>query len=257
MGIREELLRRGQVPASEVDDVIAEAGRLQEHDRALNEQRATREELDKVASELDISPEYVQRALQKREEDRKAAERAAVEKAEAEKRSAQRRKLLLFGGLGVAGAVAVLALLLGLVGAGSVRSAAIDAHAAQAELVTVLERQASLAPQLVGLAGGDPGDLSSLASKVHDAGSLNDRIQAADALSTAMAKTLGQLPPPANDADAQLRLNLQYEVTGAQNRITVETRRYKEAEARWDGAADSITGRLAVGLGLADGPDDG
>ena len=118
----------------------------------------------------------------------------------------------------------------------------------------MLDRQASLAPQLVGLAGGDPGDLSSLASKVHDAQDLDARIQAADTLSNAMAKTLGQLPPPANDADAQLRLNLQYEVTGAQNRITVESRRYEEAETRWEDAAGSLTGRLAVGLGLADGP---
>ncbi len=255
MSIRDELLRRGQVPASEVDDVIAEAGRMQEHDRALEEHRATRDELDRVASELDISPEYVERALKKREEDRKAAEVEAAAAAAEAKAAAARRRTMTLGALGLVGALGLGALGLGALGAGAVSGAADDAAQAEAQLTTVLERQASLAPQLVGLAGGDPGELSSLASKVREADDMAERLSASDALSVEMATTLGALPPPENDASAQLRLNLQYEVTGSQNRITVEARRYKEAVARWEQAADSLTGGLAVSLGLAEGPE--
>lgn len=255
MGIREELLRRGQIPQDEVDDIIAEAGRLQEHDRALAEGRATQDELDRVASELDISPEYVQRALKKREEDRRVAAQKVLDEAEEAKAAATRRRTLGLGALGVGGMLLVSLLGLGLVGSSAVSGAASDTAAAAAELTVVLDRQASLAPQLVGLAGGDPGQLSALADKVRSAGDMSARIQASDALSTAMAKTLGGLPAPSNDAEAQLRLNLQYEVTGSQNRITVEARRYKEAETRWEQEAGSFTGKLAVGLGFADGPD--
>lgn len=254
MGIREELLRRGQIPADQVDDLIAEAGRLQEHDRALEEHRATREELDRVAGELDISPEYVERALQKREEERRAAEAAAVEAAERAKEAAKRRTLLLAGGAGAAAVLGVSLLGIGLLGASSVDAAATRAGQAEVALEAVLDRQASLAPQLVGLAGGDPGGLSALAAKVKEAEDMDERIGAADVLSVEMAKALGQLPPPQGDAEAQLRLNLQYEVTGAQNRVTVEARRWKEAHEAWERAASSGTGGLAVRLGLAEGP---
>ncbi len=254
MGIREELLRRGQVPQDEVDDVIAEAGRLQEHERALAENRATREELDRVAGELDISPEYVERALKQREEARRAAAQRVLDEAAAMKASAQRRKVLGLGALGVAGVLGASLLGLGWIGSDAVSDAAAETAQAEAQLTAVLERQASLAPQLVGLAGGDPGQLSSLAAKVREAEDLSERLAASDALSIEMATTLGGLPAPENDATAQLRLNLQYEVTGSQNRITVESRRHQEAVARWEQAAGSLTGKLAVGLGLAEGP---
>lgn len=93
-----------------------------------------------------------------------------------------------------------------------------------------------------------------LAGKVRAAPTLDARLAAADELSVAMATRLGALPPPATDAEGTLRLQLHDEVTGSQNRVSVELRRYREAEAAWQDAATHGAGWLAVTTGLADAP---
>ena len=112
----------------------------------------------------------------------------------------------------------------------------------------------TIAPQLAGLAGTDGGQLLGLAEKVRSAPDLSARLSATDALSTAMATQLGQLPPPSTDAEATLRLQVHDELSGSQNRVTVELRRYREAESAWRDAASGGLAGLAVGLGFAEGP---
>jgi LemA protein len=203
--------------------------------------------LRKTAEELDIDPAYLDQAVTQLAEQRAAAAR--------QKAAASR---ILRSTVLVTAAVSALCLL---VGGLMVSSAAAEISAARAEaargetrLTQALDRQAALVPQLVALAGGDHATMRSASEAYRDARTLSEKERAAAALSLAMAEALAGLPP-ATDAD-QARLNLQYELTGSQNRVSTEAARYEEARLGWEGAASTTTGRAAVGLGLADAPAD-
>jgi len=247
MGIREELRARPNVREDDIDDIIEIAARFQDEQYAAEEGERRMDALRKTAEELDIDPAYLDQAVTQLAEQRAAAAR----------QKAAASRIGLYAVLS-ASAVLVLSLLTGGV---LVSSAASDISVAQAEaakaetrLVQALDRQASLAPQLVALAGGDHATMRGASEAYRDARNLSEKKDAAAALSLAMAEALAGLPP-ATDAD-QARLNLQYELTGSQNRVSTESARYEEARLGWEGAARTTTGRAAVGLGLADDPAD-
>ena len=74
-----------------------------------------------------------------------------------------------------------------------------------------------------------------------------DRLDASDALALELSTRLGQLP---DTVDPQVRLNLHHEVTGAQNRISVERRRYEAARVSYEGiGGPGPTVARAVGCG--------
>ena len=250
MGTRDTLLQRPDVPNEDIDDIIAIAARLQDEAEAEAD-RATVQEVEAVAAELDIDPRHVQAAI-----DALARERAEAEQAEdeAEETAAQTRRTL--GRVGLIGA-ASFAALVGLVGIvvgalvvsadAGMDAAKNDLERAQTNLETVLDRQASLAPQLVALAGGDAGPLSSQATALKDAEDIPAKLEASDALGIALSTQLGQLPDTVSE---QARSDLRHEVSGTTNRITVERRRYEEARVAYDQSRQGWAAGLARTVGL-------
>ena len=258
MNARETLRQRPDIPDDEVDDIVALAARLKDEDPA-RAQGATEEEVAQVAAELDIEPEYVEAALNQWRADKEAAQAKAkaAEEAQAAARlaSAKRTKAIL---LTTVAAVILLTMLSGglaTLGAARVNAAHHKVVTTQSQLSVVLDRQATVAPQLVALGGGDPDAIAALASQVGSASDMEVRLEKSKALGIEMAKALAAPAGALSEADAQIRLNLQHEVTGTQNRITTEARRYREAQAVHREAASGITGRLATGYGLAKPPE--
>jgi hypothetical protein len=249
MASKEEVRRRPDVAARDLDDVIGIAARLQDEDAAARGIPAG--EVDKVAAELDIDPKFVDAAIARLASDRAAT--AAQAGARAAERSAVARKV----GLALAGlaGLAVLALGGGAVvvesAASRVNAAADGVAQAQVGLDNALDREAALAPQLVAMAGGDPGQLESIVDRVKSAPTEDAKIAAADQLGAALAEALGKLPPAAEGPAAEQRLNLQYEVVGAANRVSTERRRYEAARVEYESVASTSAGRLAVRLGWA------
>ena len=241
------------VPPADVPDVIEIAARRQDEARE-RDRGATRSELEAVARELEIAPEHVEAAIGELKQ-RRAADALRAEEAKA---AAVVRKLKVVRISLIAAATALMLAIATLgaafLGASGVHSAASAAHGAEARVDAVLERQAALAPQLASLAGADGGALTVTAATVREGPTLDARLAAANDLSLAMAQQLGALPPPTNDAEATLRLQLHDEVSGSQNRVTVELRRYREAESAWRDTAGHGLGALAVGFGFADAP---
>ncbi len=242
MSVRERLLQRPDVPDEDVDDLVAIAAQLQDEARA-DDGRATVEDVQRVAGELDIAPEYVEQALgelQRRREEAKAEEEA-------------RSAMLRTAGLSIAGVAVCLVLFSGLWVATAVpglRSTAAELDSAEAQLEVVLDRQAALAPQLVALAGGDASGLQAQVDAVRQAESLDARVERSSELATAMATMLARTRPT-DEASMQLRLNLQYEVTGSANRIATERQRVEQARVAYEAAHSGLRASLATGLGLA------
>ncbi len=247
MDLREKLRGRSDVPDDQVDDVIELAAQLQEEARQPAERGASVAEVQAVAAELDIAPEFVEQAIARR------ADQARLDEIAARARQQRIRKIVLicvivdfvvFGALG-------LASWRGAVGLRDERAVVLEARAA---LETALDRQADLGTQLVALGGADAAGLDPLREQVEEADTLDEKRAAADQLATEVATRLGALPPAERDAAARMRLNLQYEVTGSQNRVATEERRLQAAVAGYDQAASAPTASLALALGLAEDP---
>lgn len=237
-----------RVKREELDDVVGLAAELQDQARAEAAQ-PTVSDVVEVARELDVDAKYVEEALRERERRKAEEQRARDEAAEAARqRSAWWRK--------VGGAAAVVALasslLGGVVGGGSALVASSRMSAAHQETVAAelslgaaLDREQALVPTLVALSGGRveaPAPAADLAGK----------LAASDALSRTLADTLADLPAPPDDAAAQRRTELQYELTGTRNRITVERRRWEQAQAAEAAAGRGLGAAVARTVGLAD-----
>ena len=243
---RELVRRRPDVEPGDVDEVVAIAAELQDEDRRRAE-APTVAEVEAVASELDVDPAYVQPAidaLRRRRADSEAAEKAA--RVEEAGRATQRARIGRLVGAALLGVL--------LLGSGasllSARSAATAIRAADTEvartegaLAAVLDRQQQLVPPLVALAGG-----TIAVPRPDPRASIEERLRQADALSAELTRALATLPP-ADPATSQERLNLQYELTGTQNRISVERRRWQDARVARDAADDRFGAGLAETLG--------
>lgn len=248
--LRTELLARPDVPDEDIDDVIALAQELQDADEEAAE-GASLAEVQDVARELDIAPAYVEKALG---ELTRRRQEAAEEAKEAEEAAEERQQgLLRLAGAGAAALVGLL-LMSGLwVGSAvpGLRVAEGELAAAEAQLDAVIDRQAGLAPQLVSLAGGNGRGLEEHVKAVRDADDVHAKLEASDALGQAMAERIAALKP--TDASSQqLRLNLQYEITGSANRIATERARYEQARVAYDQAGHGLRASIARAVGLVD-----
>ncbi len=256
--LRQQLRERRDVPDADIDDIIELAQKRQDEQRAATEGRATVEEIEAIAAELDIAPEHVEAAIgdlrrQREQAEAQQQEAARVQALRQRQQGVLVRKMAIGTGIVMLG-LSLLTGGLALSGRGAVLQAHREVAAAQARVDAAISRQASLAPQVAGLAGARADSLAAMQAAVRDGPDLTARLAAADALTTELATRLGQLPPAATDAEATARLNLQDELTGSQNRVTTELRRYNDAVAEWEAAADTLGGGLAVGLGLVEGP---
>lgn len=231
--------RPAELAAEDLDDLVELAAELQQEARDAAP-TATVGEVAAVAAELDIEPQYVDAAVGELGRRRAAATAAAeAERAASEARAAALRARARNVGLaGLAGSAVVGVAVVGLawVGATEVRAAREQTELAARALSVVVHRQEALAPQV--LAG---------AFEPLPSGPIEAELAASDALGRALSEGLAALP--ADPANAQLRLNLQHEVTGAQSRIAVERQRWETARAAEQAAESGLPGRLAQRLG--------
>lgn len=248
MNTREALRRRPDIAVEDIDEIVALAADLQ---AASAPRGATVEQVQAVAEELDVDPRYVEEALGLLRQRRK-------EQAEALSRRQRVRTRALQGaaaGMLLLGVVALLGAGLAFGTAWRAASGLTAAHdqvaRSASSVQVVLDRQAALVPQLVALSGGDPAPLQAKVQAMRQAPDLAARLEASRALDDALAQVLAELPP--TDPTGQ-RAGLVHELTGVQNRLAVETRRYEEALADYRLAASRRGGGLAVSLGLAPSP---
>ena len=233
MRTRQQLMERPDVPNADIERIIEVASRLQDEDRQRN-QRPTIDDMERVAQELDIDPRYVEEAIGVIRDTEQA------ESAQAQERTQRLRAAVL---IGAAGAVTLLVIAGAFLFSGANTLANLDALLRQAEeaIQVVVERQATLAPQLVALAGSKV-DLSVELQAVKDAPDVEASLAAIDTLNARMTIALADL---ADTAPESTRLNLQHELAGGINRIAVERRRYSELQLRTESATRRPDTRLA------------
>src|SRR5690606_2315662 len=106
------------------------------------------------------------------------------------------------------------------------------------------------APQQLALVGGDATLLESAREAYRAAQDVESKIAAARQLDDALAEALAKLPPTKDENETQVRLNLHYELTGFDNRLSTELERYGAAQKQQAAVERRLGPRLARALGL-------
>lgn len=203
-----------RIPEEMAPEVFATASRLY----AQKSQDYSIEELMEAASEAQIPPEFIQQAVQEIHQKRiQAAER--------------RKKLrVVFASLSVAFA------LWGIWTYNSLSSAAQKVNVAKAQLENQLSRRADLIPNLVSITQAYAKQESQLATLLTQsrqtylqANSPSEKLAASAKVSEAIERFEDYLAKNPQLQSSQAFINLQYELTGTENRIAVERMRYNQA----------------------------
>ncbi|GBC93779.1 hypothetical protein HRbin15_02281 [bacterium HR15] len=190
----------------EAQEVIREAVRLQQE----YEEGVSQQVLEQSAAELGIEPERLREAVRRVEQER-------------ERRARIRRNTLI--ALGVAALLMVLNLLYSHF---ALNSAWAEVQMRKAQVENVIQRRQELIPRLESLVQQANAAQRKQLQQVLDA--LRQSDHSAQSVRPALEHLLAD---PAFRSD-RFTLALMYEITGAENRIAVERKRYAEAAARYN-----------------------
>jgi LemA protein len=253
--------KNDSISKEDLDDIIGIASLLEEKEQ--DAERISLEEVQSVASELGISPDKVQEALTFLQNRRKEEK----EKQELEKK--QRKQSITIVAALSAGMALMCVICIFIMASSASSSLEAVAEVIQekqqqmtkskAQLNNVLDRQAQLIPQLTAMMGGDVSALEQSQKKLSLEKDIDKKLQLSQQLTFDISKAIGALPTPANAADSQKLLNFQYEVTGSQNRISTEKKRYDEilvelttAQQEWDKKSSGLGARLSLSIGMSE-----
>ena len=248
---RQTLRRRADIPNEDIDDIIERAEMLQNAENEHSSSHATLEEVEAVAEELDIAPNYVEDAIQAMRAERDTQSQGEARRTTLRRRWLKRTGLVaaVFSALSMIGGVGV-----GMTGASALSNQAQVVAQHEMALSAAYNRQATLAPQFTALAGADNAAVLLAAQALREASDPAAKRVASTNLGAEMSVAIGQIPRLEEGSTSQRLLNLQYEIVGSSNRIEAETGRYDAATAEWNRLAQSMSGRLALSLGLAETP---
>jgi LemA protein len=253
--LQETLATRVDIQNEDIEKIIERALRLQEetHQKAGD---LSPSDVKDIASDLQIDPRLIEVAISQLKEERQE-QRAKEAKEEQERKTqqaaqAQQRQRLLWSIGGGTIALLVLLLVMALSGRDELNGAHLEATQARERLENVLTRHADLAPQQLGLAGGELSVVSSLATALRNEKSIEQKLARFAELNTALGTALAALPPATTTEAIQQRQELRFQLEGAQNRVSTERGRYTEVVAAWQSIAQgSISAKLAIAFGFA------
>ena len=258
-------MSKNNIHKDDLDDLIEIASLLQE--KETQDTHISLEEVESVAAELDISPEKVREALHFLKN-----KRAKEKQEQEEKQRANQQRIRWMASISIAMIVCIgmglLALAMSANSAGDKLQMVANekkalAQQAEAQLKNAIDRQAQLTPQLLAMMGGQIDSLGDLQQLVLQEDDLKTKITLSNRLGIEMAKTIGTLPPSKTAADSTAMLQYQYEVTGAQNRISTEKKRYDESQQErlvslqeWIDGSSGLGPSLALMLGWIEQPSE-
>ena len=224
------------IPVDLAPEVFERAGRY----AAAGKDSYETSDLVAAGAEVDLPPQLIERAIREIE-----AERLEAAAFELQRRRLRRRLLL-----GAAAALGLVALVLVIVANGLLRQEQ-RVEAAWAQVENQLERRAALLPRLSALAEAAALRDSRLLEQLRQAHAALDRAstlgemaQASDRVGAVIDRFHRRL---ASDPDASrnpLALALQYEITGAENRLAVERMRYNQAVEAYNRSLRTFPGVL-------------
>lgn len=210
-----------RIPEEMVPEVMEVAARLY----AEMKEGYSLLELQQAGSEVQIPPEIIDRAIAQVEANRREATLA-------QQRARKRNREIGLAG----GGMAALVLLWGGWTYNSLQTASSRVEAARAQVENQLQRRADLIPQLVAVtkaAAAQEKEVVMVLARSREtylqAITLAEKVQATTAMNVAIAQFQAFAAQTPQLQSSQAFTNLQYEISGTENRIATERRRYNQS----------------------------
>ncbi len=221
----------------ELEQVYERAAQLQSEDAfAEPDENLDRAALERSAGRAGLQTKYVRQAV---EELRGEEKSVRAQQIEAEQQKIARQKLLKKAAV----PLAVVVGLFGLISYSSLNNKANEVQARQSQLENVLQRRHDLIPNLIAasksaaaLEKDDLAALSQLEKQAQTAPSFEAKLRTENELSGAVREALNSL----KEGSSQMFIRLSDEMSGAENRISVERKRYNEAVLNYNRAAGAF-----------------
>lgn len=211
----------------------------------------TEAELVKAGSEVDIPPEFIQKAIQD-------IQAQASQKLEQQHRIQQQRQFLIKLGAGLLSASLLWSIWI----YNSFTSASVQVEAAWAQVENQLQRRADLLPNLINVTQTQANHEQSLVNALTQARqsylaatTIDEKAAAIGEVDRAIEQFYDYASAHSELQSNQWFTNLQYEIAGTENRLTVERMRYNQAVQHYNQTIQSFPNSLlATALHLQDKP---
>ena len=246
MPTRAELRERGDISPELVDDVFELAARLQVADRARDPARRPMGESRAADERLVVSEHFVTEA---RERVLRRTTAWRISPLGAQPAVSWRRVLRI-----VAPVFAVSMLTLLVIGWFQVTSASSRALQQEAALVDVLQQQLAIVEPVMHEAPSVRATLVQLHTEARNQQDVTDLLVAVSALGRELSGGLEREPSGRSEQELTKRKRLVNDIRRGQEQVDVSARLWRDANLEWTVAAETLVGRLVVGLGLARGP---
>ncbi|HGJ66071.1 TPA: LemA family protein [bacterium] len=229
---QKQKLANEKISDQEAEEILQRASKLQQE--AENTAGSiSRSDLTAGANEVGIKQEYIDKAIDElRIEQRQKAE------------SQKRRK---FKYTAIGGVLIVILVIITASGHGSLNARMSDVEAKKAQLENVLQRRHDLIPNLISLAKASArhekelvDSLSNLYQEVGKAKSFEDKQALESKLDNSIQEVLSAMLADPQSSSTDVFLRLSDEMSGAENRISVERKRYNESVASYNKTARSF-----------------
>lgn len=223
---------------AELEQVYERAAQLQSEDAFADpDNDLDRAALERSAGRAGIHTKYVRQAVEELRGEEKSARARQIE---AEQQKLARQKMLKKATIPV---VAVIGLF-GVISYSSLNNKANEVQAKQAQLENVLQRRHDLIPNLIAASKSAAAHeketfstLSQLEKQAKAAPNFEQKLQAENQISAAVREALGTLQ---DEGSSKLFLRLSDEMAGAENRISVERKRYNESVQNYNRTAGAF-----------------
>jgi LemA protein len=227
-----QILTQEGFPSKEVDDILQRAAELQ-HQAEQREEGLSQEALEAGAEAAGIPGQFIEEAIRQLEAEREQ---------ETARRAARQRTLKK---LGVT--VGILLALIALISYGALNRRMAEVEEKRAQLENVLQRRHDLIPSLLAIAktsATHEKELVTFLSQVYQAlnqvREFEERQALEQELGTGIRRLLRVMRADPQSSSVTLFVRLSDEIAGAENRISVERKRYNEAVAAYNRTARSL-----------------
>jgi LemA protein len=227
-----QILTQEGFSSKEVDDILQRAAELQ-HQAEQREEGLSQEALEAGAEAAGIPGQFIEEAIRQLKAEREQ---------EAARRAARQRTLKK---LGVT--VGILLALIALISYGALNRRMAEVEEKRAQLENVLQRRHDLIPSLLAIAKTSAThekelvtSLSQVYQALNQVREFEERQALEQELGTGIRKLLRAMRADPQSFSVTLFVRLSDEIAGAENRISVERKRYNEAVAAYNRTARSL-----------------
>ena len=217
---------------NEVEDILKRASKLQQ-EADTEKQSVSRSDLKAGAEEVGISQEFIDKAIQELQTER-------------EQNVRRKKKMWLVIGI-PAVILAFIVIIMAISTHNTLNNQMSILEAKRAQLENVLQRRHDLIPNLIAVAKASAmhdekliASIGSTISKINESKQFEDKQKLENELNSSIQQLMTAMQTDPTTSSTSIFIRLSDEMAGAENRISVERKRYNEAVSAYNNVAKNF-----------------